>query len=101
MCGMHQLPAKVISSEQFHKLIGSRTTKHNYNLKQLAQMAGIDAKVTSHVARHSFADYARKRIKDITIVRDLLGHSSVKVTEGYLRSLDKSELDSNMRELFK
>lgn len=96
-----RLPENVPSPERLHKLIGSRTAKHNYCLKQLAEKAGIEARITSHVARHSFADYARRRIKDITIVRDLLGHSSVNVTESYLRSLDKTELESNMRELFK
>jgi len=96
-----RIPESVPTPERIHKLIGSRTAKHNYNLKQLAQMAGIDAKVTSHVARHSFADYARKRIKDITIVRDLLGHSSIKVTENYLSSFDQGDMDSYMRDLFR
>lgn len=96
-----QIPESVPTPERIHKLIGSRTAKHNYNLKQLAQMACIDAKVTSHVARHSFADYARKRIKDITIVRDLLGHSSIKVTENYLSSFDQGDMDSYMRDLFR
>jgi len=96
-----RLPAKVTSPEKLHKLIGSRTTKHNYHLKQLAKMVGINERVTSHVARHSFADFARKRIKDITIVRDLLGHSSVKVTENYLSSFDQGDMDSNMKSLFK
>lgn len=96
-----RLPENVPSPERLHKLIGSRTAKHNYYLKQLAEKASIEARITSHVARHSFADYARRRIKDITIVRDLLGHSSVNVTESYLRSLDKTELESNMILIFK
>jgi len=69
-------------------------------MNKFAEKAGIEAKISSHVARHNFADYARRRIKDITIVRDLLGHISVNVTENYLRSLDKTELESSMINLF-
>jgi len=69
-------------------------------MNNFAEMAGIEARITSHVARHSFADYARRRIKDITIVRDLLGHSSVNVTESYLRSFDDEDLVTSMLDLF-
>ncbi len=65
----------------------------NKYLKKVAKRLGIETHLTTHIARHTFADMARKKTKDIYAIQQALGHSSMKVTEGYLRSLDINTSD--------
>ncbi len=46
-------------------------------------LRSVGAGCTAHQLRHRFATRALADCKDITVVRDLLGHSSVSVTEIY------------------
>jgi site-specific recombinase XerC len=68
----------------------------NRSLKKLAAQAGIENPddVTFHVARHSFADLARKSSGDLYAVSKALGHSNLKITERYLSSFDQDAVDS-------
>jgi len=59
-------------------------------LKKAHERAGID-KMTWHTLRHTFASRLLGRGVDIVIVKELLGHSSVKVTERYLHPLRKAK----------
>lgn len=61
--------------------ISSRNVVVNRNLKTIAKMAGIEEKVSFHVSRHSFANYARKKGMSIYDISKALGHSSIRVTE--------------------
>lgn len=60
--------------------------KTNKNLKNLAKIAGISKHLTFHVSRHSFASNLVAKDVQLNIVRDLLGHSSVKETEVYAKN---------------
>ena len=75
--------------------ISSRNVQVNRALKEACRQAGIDAadEVTMHVARHSFADYARRSSDDLYAVSKALGHSDLKTTEDYLSSFDKEATD--------
>lgn len=63
-------------------------------LKRLAAEAGIDpAGVHTHRLRHAAAHWLLRETKgDIFLVRDLLGHNSVKTTETYLRTARTGEI---------
>jgi len=67
----------------------------NRHLKELAEQAEIRAPddVTTHVARHSFANLARRSSKDIYAVSKALGHGDVKTTERYLAAFDQEAVD--------
>jgi len=59
---------------------------YNRNLKELQRFAGIDTKLTSHLARHTcitllINDFAM----DITKVQMVAGHSKIEMTRSYLR----------------
>ena len=74
--------------------ISARNVVVNRSLKTLAKRAGIEGKnVTFHVARHSFADYARQRSGDVYAVMKALSHTSLQVTQQYLRSFDRDAVD--------
>jgi site-specific recombinase XerD len=51
--------------------------------------------LTSHTGRHSAATNILKKTGDLTIVRDLLGHSSVKTTEIYTEN-DRESFNSKI-----
>ena len=63
-------------------------------------MAGIDKPLSTHIARHSFADVARSAGWSIYDISKALRHSSVEMTERYLKAFDTAALDDRMNELF-
>jgi integrase len=83
-----------------YKQIGAKTTIINKYLKYIASRAGITKKVTTHTARHSFADIARQKTDNIYNLSKTLGHSSLKVTEAYLSSFDEKAVDDTMDSMF-
>ena len=74
--------------------IGSRNVQANTALKRLANKAGIKQEgLSTHVARHSFADYARRASGDLYAISKALGHGNLQTTETYLRSFDRDAVD--------
>lgn len=78
----------------------SQTALANKYLKKIASLAGVTTKLSTHVARHSFADIARKAGWSIYDISKALGHANLKVTETYLRGFDADALDDKMATLF-
>lgn len=86
----------------YEKKKGSKTSLINKKLKKIATLAGINAHLTTHIARHSFANIAANTEGiSLKAVQEMLGHSSVQVTERYLGEFDRSKKDNTMKTLFK
>lgn len=68
---------------------------NNYNrrLKSLSKMLPDNVKLTSYVARHSWATSARNHNIPISVISAGLGHSSEQTTQIYLTMLDNSVID--------
>lgn len=76
----------------FMNELKNRTMKVNLHLKEIAKACGIDKKVTTHIARHSFASIADQQLGgDLKTLQGLFGHSSRKITEIYIRDLRKTD----------
>jgi integrase/recombinase XerC len=60
-------------------------------LPRLARRAGITKRVHAHGFRHAYAIELEREGASITFIRDLLGHSSLAVTDQYLRRAGASE----------
>ncbi|HLR36858.1 MAG TPA: tyrosine-type recombinase/integrase, partial [Chitinophagaceae bacterium] len=66
----------------------------------IAELAEIEENVTTHIARHSFANFARKKGMSLYSISKALAHSNLKTTEQYLNSFDEEMLDTEMENLF-
>jgi integrase len=83
-----------------HNQLGAKTALVNKYLKEIAKKAKISKNITTHTARHSFADLARQKTDNIYNLSKTLGHSSIKVTEAYLASFDQQAVDDTMDSMF-
>lgn len=63
--------------------------KMNEYLKEIADLCGIDKKLTSHIARHTFATtITLLNGVPIESVSKMLGHTSIRTTQHYAKILD-------------
>jgi len=83
-----------------HNQLGAKTALVNKYLKEIATKAKISKNITTHTARHSFADLARQKTDNIYNLSKTLGHSSIKVTEAYLATFDQQAVDDTMDSMF-
>ena len=65
----------------------------NKRLKEIGKSCGIEATLTSYVARHSYATIAKYKGVPTAIISEALGHTSEEVTQVYLDSFGKEVLD--------
>lgn len=80
--------------------ISSRNSQVNSTLKTIATEVGISKKIHFHQSRHSFADISRKKGVSIYDISKLLGHSSIKITENYLASIDPETYDEALSVIY-
>jgi len=62
---------------------------YNRLLKEVAQHCGINKKITSHLARHTFATFTLTKGVSIESVSKMLGHTKISTTQIYARITDK------------
>jgi len=62
---------------------------YNRNLKEIARIAKINKKLTSHVARHTFATLFLAQGGRVETLRLLLGHADIATTMIYVHVTDK------------
>ena len=76
---------------------GERLTRQGFwlILKGYAKTAGIDASVTPHTLRHSFATHMLRGGASVRVVQELLGHANVSTTQVYTQLAD-----AHLREVF-
>lgn len=78
-----------------HKLPVISNVKMNEYLKEIAILCNISKKLTTHVARHTFATtICLNNGVSLETVQKLLGHSSIKQTQHYAKLMTKSILDN-------
>lgn len=83
-----RLGALLLAIEGFTALV-------NRYIKKAAKRAGIEKPITSHSARHSFADAARVQLGgNVKAIQEMLNHGQLRTTEMYLSDLETSELDA-------
>lgn len=71
----------------------------NRHLEKIGKALHIQLKLTTYVARHSYATVLKRSGVSTAIISESLGHSSEKVTQIYLDSFDNEQLFSAMKNL--
>ncbi len=64
----------------------------NKYMRQIGSEVGINKNVTTYYARHSFATVLKRSGASIEMISELLGHSSVNVTDSYLDGFEREQV---------
>lgn len=81
-----------MSAEKERAIYQQLTKTINKYMKQIATELDLNKEVTTYFARHSFATVLKRSGAKIEMISELLGHSSVDVTESYLDSFEKEQI---------
>lgn len=68
--------------------------RYNRHLRQLGRMAHTCRKLTSYVARHSWATAAYHANVSLSVISRALGHTSPNTTQTYLQDIDDQRIDA-------
>ena len=82
------------------KAVAAKNALCNKYLKKIRKLAEIDAHISMHIARHSFADFWRKSGGSLYSLQKMLRHSNISITEQYLKSFDVESIDEEMDGVF-
>lgn len=75
-----------------HARYASKLSCYNSALVKIGQMAGISTRLTSYVARHTWASLALTSGVDIAVISQALGHRDIRTTQIYLRQLSHEKM---------
>lgn len=81
-----------MTAERQREVYQQLTKNINKYIKQIAKEVGINKEVTTYYARHSFATVLKRSGANISMISDLLGHSSLSVTESYLDGFEMEQI---------
>ena len=65
----------------------------NHHLKKLGEALGFSSKLTSYVARHSWASIAKSQDVPVAAISEAMGHTTERTTRIYLKSFENSLVD--------
>ena len=82
-------------ANRIHKVI----SKVNERLKQIGKALNLPITLTTYVARHSQATVMKRAGISTAIIREIMGHSSERVTQIYLDSFDNEQIDNALKSL--
>ncbi|NDV66425.1 site-specific integrase [Bacteroides sp. 224] len=80
------------SSQRAYTQYESALHLHNHHLKQIGRLSGMENKLTSYVARHSWATIAYHSGVDVAVISQAMGHRTEEVTRIYLASFSVETL---------
>lgn len=82
-------------ANRIHKVI----TKVNARLKQIGNELAIPITLTTYVARHTQATVMKRAGVPTSIIKEIMGHSSERVTQFYLDSFDNETINDALKNL--
>ena len=88
------------TGEEAFREYTSALADFNSSLKELANACGVTEMVTSYSIRHSFATTLKEQDVPIEMISELLGHTSIKTTQIYLKSFSLERLSAVNRACF-
>jgi site-specific recombinase XerD len=85
--------------EQIYKAVQQLVKQENKYIGRIAKEVGITEKVTTYVARHSYATVLKRSGVSIEFISESLGHTSLKTTANYLDSFESETMFQNANKL--
>ena len=73
---------------------------YNKKLKEIFNFLKIEKNITFYTARHTFATTAIRNGVNINIIKQSLGHKSIKTTENYIEDFSDNEVDMIISNMF-
>lgn len=91
-----------VSAQDALNAISSATTIINKKLKMIAAKVGIEKNISTHVGRHSYATALLTSDIPLPVIKEMLGHSDIKVTQIYAKVVDskKDEVVNCLNKLY-
>lgn len=71
-----------------YKLYTSALRRFNRHLNQLAEHVGLEQHISSYTLRHSWATLAKHQGSPVEAISEMLGHTSIKTTQIYLKGFE-------------
>ena len=88
-----------ITEQQKFNRIQKTRRKINKNLKLISKDLNVNIKLTTYVARHTFASVLQKSGVNIGIISESLGHTNQETTQIYLNGFENTQVDEAMKNL--
>jgi integrase/recombinase XerD len=79
---------KGLSAKQENEKVKWLVKQVNKHMKTISEKTGINEKVTTYTARHSFSTVLKRSGVSTEFISESLGHSDLKTTESYLDSFE-------------
>lgn len=92
------MPVELITA--LYEEIWRKNALVNKFLGQIAKDAGLEKHISFHVSRHTFAQQAKRAGTDNAMLKGMLNHSSLNVTERYMGEFDTAREDAAMKHIF-
>ena len=88
-----------LTAQQIQNRKHKTLKKFNKDLKELAELAGVQKTISSYVARHSYATVMFHKGTSMEIISEAMGHSHVNITKTYLKEFGDEIVDKAHRNL--
>jgi integrase len=85
--------------EKVHAKVKQTYRRINEHMKKIGIELGIDIKLTTYAARHSFATVLKRSGASTEFISESLGHKDLKTTENYLDSFENDLKESYQKKL--
>ena len=80
-----------VNAQDALNAISSATAIINKQLKRIAEKVGIEKNISTHVGRHSYATALLTSDIPLPVIKEMLGHSDIKVTQIYAKVVDSKK----------
>jgi integrase len=88
-----------LTAVQIDNRIEKVLSQTNKDLKSIGKKLGIGEKLTTYVARHSFATVLKYEGTNTSVISEMMGHQSERTTQAYLDSFEQKKLDEATKSL--
>ena len=85
--------------ERVHDKVKQTFRRINEHMKTIGTSLGIDIKLTTYSARHTFASILKRSGASTEFISESLGHKDLKTTENYLDSFEDDAKEAFQRKL--